>query len=68
MKISLKAARVNANLTQEDAAKALHKSKQTLVNWECGRCAIKFKDVLMLAELYDIPVECLDIPVSGKNS
>ena len=32
MKISLKAARVNANLTQEDAAKAMGKTKQTIVN------------------------------------
>ena len=30
-KITLKAARVNASLTQEDVAKQLHKNKQTIV-------------------------------------
>ena len=33
-KISLKAARVNACLTQEPAAKAIGETKQTIVNWE----------------------------------
>lgn len=33
-KISLKAARVNAGLTQEQAAKAIGRTKQTLVSWE----------------------------------
>ena len=37
LKISLKAARANANLTQADVAKALRKSKQTVVNWENGK-------------------------------
>ena len=32
-KISLKAARVNANMTQEQVAKAVHRNKQTIVNW-----------------------------------
>ena len=35
-KISLKAARVNAGLTQEQAARAIGKTKQTIVNWEAG--------------------------------
>ena len=33
-KIKLKAARVNAEMTQEDVAKALNRNKQTIVNWE----------------------------------
>ena len=34
MAIQLKAARVNANLTQEEVAKILNKSKNTIVNYE----------------------------------
>ena len=33
-KISLKAARVNAEMTQDDVARVLHRTKQTIVNWE----------------------------------
>lgn len=35
--ISLTAARVNAEMTQKDVAKALKVSKQTIVNWEKGK-------------------------------
>lgn len=34
MKVSLKAARVNANLTQIEAAKKLNVTKDTIANWE----------------------------------
>lgn len=47
-KISLKAARVNANMTQERVAKAVHRNKQTIVNWETGITDITFGDVLKL--------------------
>ena len=62
MKISLKAARVNANLTQEDAAKAMGKTKQTIVDWESGRCEIKYRDMEKLSELYGMPMEYIDVP------
>ena len=58
-KVSLKAARVNAELTQEEAANALGKSKQTIVNWENGTTDIKFKDLERLAELYKVPIEMI---------
>ena len=34
IQISLAAARVNACMTQDSVAKAMHVSKQTVVNWE----------------------------------
>ena len=37
MKISLKAARVNAGLTQDEVAKITKKSKSTIVSYEKGR-------------------------------
>ena len=60
-KITLKAARVNVNMTQDDAAKALGKTKQTIVNWESGRTEIKYKDLAFLSDMYGIPIEFLRI-------
>ena len=34
LKISLAAARVNAEMSQTQVAQALHVSRQTIVNWE----------------------------------
>ena len=61
-KISLRAARVNANLTQVEAAKAMGKTKQTIVNWESGASSIKYTDLVKLSELYQIPIAYLMIP------
>lgn len=61
IKISLKAARVNADMTQEDVAKALHRTKQTIVNWESGATNIKYSDLQALSELYSIPIENLNM-------
>lgn len=36
-KISMAAARVNANKTQAEVAEALHVGKQTIVSWESGK-------------------------------
>lgn len=60
--ISLKAARVNADMTQEDVSKALKKNKQTIVNWENGITSISIVDFKKLAELYEIPMKYLKIP------
>ena len=65
-KISLKAARVNANLTQEQVAKAVHRNKQTIVNWETGITDITFGDVLKLCELYGVPMEFIRGPENLK--
>ena len=61
-KIKLKAARVNAEMTQEDVSKALHRNKQTIVNWENGVTEIKVNDLIRLSELYGIPIEYLEVP------
>ncbi len=61
-KITLRAARVNAGLTQVEAAKAMGKTKQTIVNWESGASSIKYTDLVRLSELYKIPIENLLIP------
>ncbi len=48
MKISLKAARTNANLTQKQAANKLNVTRDTISNWETGKTypdALKIKDI-----------------------
>ena len=56
-KISLAAARVNAKISQEEAAKALKVSKTTLVKWECGKAEPRITKAREMAELYKIPLE-----------
>ena len=45
MQISLKAARVNADLTQEQTAELIGKTKQTIVNWENGVTEITAREM-----------------------
>lgn len=52
MKVSLKAARVNADLTQKDVSKALGISNKTLINWESGISSPSAKYIDALCELY----------------
>ena len=47
--ISLAAARVNANMTQEDTAKAMKVSKTTVVNWEKGKVVPGIPEVEMMS-------------------
>ena len=61
-KITLRAARVNADMTQDEAAERMGKSKQTIVIWETGKAAIRYKDLIKLSELYEMPVEYIRLP------
>ena len=61
-KITLKAARVDAELTLDEVAERIGKSKQTIVNWENGKAEIRYKDLLKLSEIYDMPVEYSRVP------
>lgn len=57
MAISMKAARVNAQLTQKEAAKALEISKGTLLNYEKGRAIPKVDMANRMAKLYKLAVD-----------
>ena len=54
LKITLKAARVNAGLSQDDVVKKIHKSKPVLVAWENGKSDISVKDFHNLCSIYKI--------------
>ena len=57
MKITLKAARVNAGLTLQEAAQKLGVAYQTLSRYEANTGSVR-KDMLnKMCELYDMPVE-----------
>lgn len=68
IKISLAAARVNAGLTQEDIAKKMHISKNTIVNWEKGKIKIGIPELRMLCDIYNIPSDCIFLPKKSTKS
>lgn len=57
MKIQLKAARVNANLTQEEVAKALKIGKNSIVNYESYTSVPSVSLAKELAALYGMKVD-----------
>ena len=65
LQITLAAARVNANLTQEDVSKRLHVNKQTVVNWENGRTVPTFIVLTALSNLYGIPIDNIILPTKS---
>lgn len=56
-KISLKAARVNADLTQREAAKALGIDVSTLQNYEAGKTVPDWEMVKKIESLYSFPAD-----------
>ena len=67
-KISLAAARVNANLTQEEVAEKMHVSKQTIINWEKGRIVPGIPEIQMLSRIYDMPQDYIFLPCYSTKS
>ena len=59
MKITLKAARVNADLTLEDAAKGLGITKNTLISYEKYRTIPDMRVGKAMASLYGTSVDDL---------
>lgn len=62
LRISLAAARVNAEMTQEDVAREMHVSKNTVVNWEKGRSELTISQSRELSKLYNMPLEYIFLP------
>lgn len=56
-KIQLKAARVNANLSQDEAAEMLNISKATLQNYESGKTIPQRDMVKRIGEVYHFPID-----------
>ena len=68
LQISLAAARVNAGMTQEDVAKKMGISKQTIINWEKGKVVPRIPEMNMLTSMYGIPEEHIFLPCYSTKS
>lgn len=64
MAISLKAARVNAGLTQEQLAEKLGVSPVTIWKWETGQSEPRFSQFKKLCEAVDIDMADIFIPTT----
>lgn len=74
MKLTLKAARINAGFTQEQVKEKTGIARSTLTNWESGRNLPRSDKLKQICELYGISIEeitlkkeragCFDIPLS----
>lgn len=68
MAISLKAARVNAGLTQAETIEAYNRrtgkslAQSTLINWERGRTFPTVTQFKMLCELYGVGMNDIFVP------
>lgn len=52
MRVTLKAARINKGLTQEDVAKAVKVTKKTVGSWETGKTMPKIDKIELLCNLF----------------
>lgn len=59
IQISPAAARVNAEMTQEAAAKRIGVATATLQNWESGKSEPTISQARKLAETYSIPLDTI---------
>lgn len=57
IKISLKAARVNAGLSQKEVAELTGYSNATICSWENGRSFPKQPAIEVLCRLYGVPYD-----------
>ncbi len=57
LQISLAAARVNAEMTQEEVATAMNVDRTTVIRWEKARKIPDHIEAQRLAELYRIPLD-----------
>lgn len=55
MAMTLKAARINVGLKQEDAAKKLGITQDTLSNWENGKTFPNVPQIKRIEDLYGLP-------------
>ena len=63
--ISLRAARVNAELTVVDAAKAIGIGKDTLLRWESKPWLVNPLWQQKISDVYKCPVDCINfLPVN----
>lgn len=60
--ISMKAARVNAELTQSDIARLMHVSNKTVNNWENGKVKPSFAQLNTYCQIVKVPINRISLP------
>lgn len=55
-KITVKAARVNAGLTQEELANKMGVHRSTISSWEANPSTMQIKDAELLCKILNIPI------------
>lgn len=65
MKISLKAARVNAGLTQKDLEIKTNKNPQTILNWENGNTQIPLKEFKLICKILNVDEDKISLPIKS---
>ena len=62
VRVSLRASRVNANLTIKDVSEALKVTQQTIRRWESGKTEPSASEFLRLCEMYQISPNNVFLP------
>lgn len=63
--ITLKAARVNAGMTQKEWAEALNVTADTVLNWESGKSEPKMSQLQEISRLSKIPMDYIFVPMKS---
>nr|DAH21067.1 MAG TPA: hypothetical protein [Caudoviricetes sp.] len=59
MKLSMSAARVNTGMTQDDVAKKLGITRETLSAWESGKRMPRVDQAYAIAAIYGLPIDAI---------
>lgn len=68
IKISLAAWRVNAGYTQEDVARKMDVTKQTIISWEKGKRLPGIPELNMLANIYGTSTDNIFLKTNSTKS
>ena len=68
IQISLAAARVNAQMTQEEVAKKMNVSKNTVVNWEKGKTEPSISQSKQISKIYNMPLDYIFLPTKSNST
>jgi transcriptional regulator with XRE-family HTH domain len=66
IRITLRAARVNAGFTQLEVAKRLKVSNKTVMKWETGEAEPSFATLQALSLIYQLPMDCIILPTKSS--
>lgn len=67
MKFSLQACRVQARMSQKEAAQAAGVHENTVARWENGTASPEMEQGLKLSIAYRIPLEYMDFSRAGNS-